>query len=394
MLRQLRSKAPSLQLDNNNKGKDNKEEKFPDGDGAADVSCRKRSVLVSFGFLLGILVPFSFTMWGIISPMLVFPNQTNQTKPKQYAVIPVTHPISQHGPDQSAAICAIVVDEEAYIDEWVDYHYGLGFTAFYIYDNSPDNEMRQWAVEKGPHVTVKHFPGKAKQMEAYKDCAQTYGIRNKHTWVAFFDVDEFLVLRKHRHVVDFLHEHAREGQIGINWFWFTTSGRLLYEPLPVTQRFVYREQDVNQHVKSIIYLQNMDMTRRVHPHYAYLKDNRHQTDTNGREFKGPYNIGGPTDTAVLHHYWTKSRKEFVRKKMRGRSDSADSNVNLTDAEQQADSMPSGAVFDDSAWKLLKELVPKYRVFDAYESWHKVDDPLALSKQEAAQAQELQDKGQQ
>jgi hypothetical protein len=55
-----------------------------------------------------------------------------------YASVPPVYPPirrSQH-PEELAAICAIVIDEYACIDEWIGYYYALRYTSFYIYDNS------------------------------------------------------------------------------------------------------------------------------------------------------------------------------------------------------------------------------------------------------------------
>lgn len=68
--------------------------------------------------------------------------------------------VSQHV-NESAVLCTIAVNEEAYLDEWVDYYYGLGFSAIFLYDNSIDHDLRQWAHDKYPYgfVTIKRFPG-------------------------------------------------------------------------------------------------------------------------------------------------------------------------------------------------------------------------------------------
>jgi hypothetical protein len=267
---------------------------------------------------------------------------------------------------ETAAICVIVKEEELYIDEWVDYHLALGFDAIYIYDNSDEHEMRQWGEEKGCHVTVKHFPGEAQQMKAYQDCAESYG-RN-HTWAAFFDADEFLMLKKHEHVVDFLAKYCPKGAIGINWVVFGTSGRLIYAPLPVTKRFVYREGDtVNPHVKSIVRMRDLSSGGPSNPHYVFSKQDKHKTrDTNGRAFRGPFNSDGPSDAAVFHHYHKKSRKEYIRKRTRGnvfRVNDQKQDELIADAKATINGQANGTVFDDSAWKAMKIFVPKYAAFD-------------------------------
>ena len=45
-----------------------------------------------------------------------------------------------------------------------------------------------------------------------------------------------------------------------------------------------------------------------------------QHDTNGTAFEGPFNAGGPSDIAMLHHYRTKSFQEYISKRLRGRAD--------------------------------------------------------------------------
>ena len=276
---------------------------------------------------------------------------------------------------KKAAMCTIVKNEEAYIDEWVDYHLALGFDPIYIYDNSDEFEMRQWGNEtKGDHVRVIHFPGQAVQMKAYLDCAKklTRKKRKKTTWAAFFDVDEFLVLKKHDHVSDFLEDHCPHGEIGINWFMFGASSRNLYAPLPVTKRFTYREPKVNQHIKSIVRLADMNMQKLGGVHHVLLnKGNQH--DTNGRKFVGPFNPDGPTDVSVIHHYHTKSHKEYIYKRLRGRADTSWKKGNmktaLKDAKKGLEKALAGVevnmnyTFDDTGWTLMKKYVPIYAMFD-------------------------------
>ena len=115
----------------------------------------------------------------------------------------------------------------------------------------------------------------------------------------------------------------------------------------------------------------MNMERKPHAHFVYLKEGKKQIDTTGKAFRhiGPFNVDGPKDTAVLHHYHTKSSNEYLKKKMRGRADIANASLGILDAKEMLNNMPArDTVFDDSAWQLLKEVAPKYQVFDDYEGW--------------------------
>ena len=50
--------------------------------------------------------------------------------------------------DGKAVVWSIQTKEDAYIDEWVDYHLGLGFEMIYIYDNSDNYDLRNWGKSK------------------------------------------------------------------------------------------------------------------------------------------------------------------------------------------------------------------------------------------------------
>ena len=273
-------------------------------------------------------------------------------------------------------MCAIMIDEEAYIDEWVDYHHALGFDAFHLYDNSQLFEMRHWAEEKGDHVKVTHFTPDTSnpQVQAYLNCA-TNAREESYTWAAFFDIDEFLQLKKHRDVVDFLEEYASSGAIAVNWYRFHPGkGDVLYKPLPVTKRFMYRERAVNHIVKSIAKLSDMDMKPFIHD-AAVTNGTLH--DTNNHSFTGPYNPLGSTDVAALYHYHIKSHKEYVAKRLRGRAD-IKGFANYTARVEESQKLfekaldphntnDSGGVYDDSAWEAMKKYAPQYAMFDDLET---------------------------
>lgn len=282
-------------------------------------------------------------------------------------------------------MCSIAKNEEAYLDEWVDYHHALGFDNFYIYDNTDNFEMKQWGKLKGDHVEVIHYPGGAKQSSAYRDCSKRFAEGNKgnHTWAAFIDSDEFLVLRKHEHVSDFLEEHCAHGAIAVNWIVFHSNSWNLYSPAPVTKRFVYGELDKNSHIKSIARLDDIKglnpfEEQYQHPHYVPLKDGFSTHDTNGRNISGPFNPNGPTNLAVIHHYSTKSAKEYVQKRSRGRADTEASveavirgATDTYKATLAGEDIPldikimssMNLTFDDTAWTTLKKNVPSYAFFD-------------------------------
>ena len=215
---------------------------------------------------------------------------------------------------ETAAICAIALKESLYIEEWIAYHLKLGFDQICIYDNDPAFPL-QYLPQTYPQVIVVHLPGQCQQMTAYYYFLQMF--RTTHKWGAFLDIDEFVVLRKHGNIKDFLKEHCSSGAVTLNWYLFGSNHHETYTSNPVLERFTKRQNKINEHVKTITCLQ--DTKYMETPHYAILH-NGTPHDTNGNPVTGPYNPNGTDDVACIHHYFVKSRQEFYLKCLRGRAD--------------------------------------------------------------------------
>ena len=213
--------------------------------------------------------------------------------------------------NDTAAICAIVSEEEMYLDEWLDFHLGIGFRHIYIYDNSNDFDLGHGWLERRPRlkdkVTVWHFPGDGKQLYAYRHCVKNYIRPGGHGWVSFLDVDEFIVLKKHTNIIDFLLEHCKQGSISLNWQLFGWDRRLQLSPEPVTKRFqgqALSQDDI--HVKSITNVDALLPGQPNNPHYVELIDGHQQLDTNGNIVVNLWNNRAqPKDVALIYHYHTK-----------------------------------------------------------------------------------------
>ena len=200
-------------------------------------------------------------------------------------------------PETKAVVCSIQAKEEPYIDEFVDYHLAIGFRKIYIYDNSENFDLKKWGKQRyWDNVRVKHFPGEAKAYEAYFDCAK-WAEKDGETWAAFLDLDEFLYLKKHDNIKDFLLEYGpSKGAIGINIMIVGTSNKTKYEPKPTVENAVG-----NIHIKSIARVTGLCPF--PSPHFVcFIDKNTTTIDTDGNTIQGPFNKKGPTDTAVLYHY--------------------------------------------------------------------------------------------
>jgi hypothetical protein len=222
------------------------------------------------------------------------------------------------------AICCIALDEELYIDEWLDHHLNkLGFNHVYVYDNSP----QEGTLKPRKNVTVIHFPGSTKQVPAYNHFLENFG--KKHDWCAFIDVDEFFVLKKHATIQEYLLEESRglsaPVAIGVNWVLFGSDGQEKYEPRPVMERFT--KGTMNQHIKSIV--RTRGLSNQVSFENCHIPRDIPVTvhiPSNGKTdyvFNTPSNTNFDDSVIQLNHYFCKSREEFEKKISRGRADTTE-----------------------------------------------------------------------
>ena len=88
------------------------------------------------------------------------------------------------------AIIAIAKNEQLYIQEWIDYHLNLGFDKIIIADNDDELILSGFSSDK---VIIEDYTNVIRvQPKAYTELFNKY--RDYYDWIAFFDIDEFLVL--------------------------------------------------------------------------------------------------------------------------------------------------------------------------------------------------------
>lgn len=98
------------------------------------------------------------------------------------------------------AIIAIAKNEQLYIQEWIDYHLNLGFDKIIIADNDDELILSGFTSDK---VIIEDYTKVIRvQPKAYTELFNKY--RDYYDWIAFFDIDEFLVLDGYQDVKQFL----------------------------------------------------------------------------------------------------------------------------------------------------------------------------------------------
>jgi hypothetical protein len=230
-------------------------------------------------------------------------------------------------------MCAIGKKENPYAKEFVNHYINLGYNQIYIYDNNdPNDEKFEDVLKKEISynlvniINYRGYRGKANkpQFDAYQDCYDKYsGICD---WISFYDFDEFLVLKDHETIQEFLDQEKFSECINvkINWLTYSDNELIHYEDKPVQERFTTSlpKDNENRHIKSTVrgHLKSNYWSKLWNPHsslgnFTSCIPTGEKTDANS-PFHTPWNFEG----AYIKHYVTKSLEEYLGKIRRGRSD--------------------------------------------------------------------------
>jgi glycosyltransferase involved in cell wall biosynthesis len=226
-------------------------------------------------------------------------------------------------PSPRAAICAIAKNEGPYLKEWVAYHHLVGFEPILVYDHeSTDDSAKTLArlAERGlaERVAWSAPPDEKPQWLAYEDGLRR--LQGRADWVAFIDLDEFVVLPRHAGIQAFLADYGHLEAIAVNWLMFGSAGHARHEPGLVIERFTRCAERKFSGNKSIKTLARVDaiVTPRVHT-CEFREGVRYQTVA-GEEIPPGEGRSRRVDHDVIriNHYFTRSREEWERKAARGR----------------------------------------------------------------------------
>lgn len=218
------------------------------------------------------------------------------------------------------AMCAIAKNEGRYLQEWVEYHNLQGVEKFYIYDNeSTDNtrEVLQPYVNKGL-VEYIFFPGLKMQLKAYKDCVKRH--KRDAQYIAFIDIDEFIVPVKHNTIPEYLQSLGRISGVQINWIVYGSGGAQKRVDGFVIDRFrdhSLPNDPLNHHVKTIANPRRIITFFSAHRPLILLGK---YVDADGNRIKESFWTRPQTNSQIrVNHYAIKSYEEFLEKRSRGRA---------------------------------------------------------------------------
>lgn len=230
------------------------------------------------------------------------------------------------------ALVCIAKDEDNYIEEWIDYHKKLGFDDIFVYQNNWTSKFSKTNIAK-----FIQFDGFGQQVNAYNDFIKKYYF--DYDFAAFFDVDEFLVLKQHKNIKDFLQNYTDFQGISISWRIFGDSNLSKLSDQEreklgnsVLKRFTMCENKYDPNAKIII---NLALTKGqvkfyYNPHIitGELVDPNKKFLLKSIGRNEHINDNSNVEIAELNHYRNKTFQEFYIRHFKKTTPEADDQLKI------------------------------------------------------------------
>lgn len=228
--------------------------------------------------------------------------------------------VNESAPEHYLSICAIAKNEGPYFPEWIEWHLSHGVEKFYIYDNESTDGTREILEPYVRQGIVEYiaWPGYRMQLAAYDDCLARH--RYSSRWIAFIDLDEFIVPVKDSTITGFLRRFEQFAAVEVNWLCYGSGGQKQRREGTMMERFRFHscsDHPLNRFVKSIVNPRrvfNMIGCHEAARISGSAADSHGQPIT--RHFKERV---AQHDVIRINHYAVRSYEEFLEKRLRGRA---------------------------------------------------------------------------
>jgi len=253
------------------------------------------------------------------------------------------------------SVVAIMKNEGAYLKEWLDFHILVGVEKFYLYDNESNDDTKKILkpyIKQGI-VEYTYFPGQKRQNPAYIDALNKHA--NDSRWMAFIDLDEFIVPVKHKTITDFLRTLPKNfGALVLTWVMYGSAGHKRKPKGLVIENFKYHANEKRHSgCKSI-----------VNPRLVVSQRNPHINDVagflideNGRKLGRIDQTNNPPSYNKIrcNHYVTKSYDEYKARCNKGSASTGTKSPTKKWSREKFDRYDTNDIYDDIMDKYVKIL---------------------------------------
>ena len=213
------------------------------------------------------------------------------------------------------SLCLIIRDDHNYVKELIDYYILLGVDHFIINDHiskPPLKDLLKDYIDKGI-MTYNYDERHKPQITFYNECIQKYNGVSK--WLLFFDSDEFLVLKKHLNIKDFLVNYDDFGAVSISWLLFGSNGHETKQKSILNSYTKRSDENHQAHYKTIV--QPKSVASFIIHHVKAHKGGYFTVDENKKHVSGPFPSKPSIELSQLNHYVLRSKEDYIDKQKRG-----------------------------------------------------------------------------
>lgn len=219
------------------------------------------------------------------------------------------------GKPRGVALCCRIRDESRYLEEFIEYYRAAGIEHFFFYEKlSKDNyrAVLEPYVDRGIVTLLDGWPHVPVSPAAEHDCIlRAVG---RFEWVGFIDADEFVVIRDHSSIGEFLSKYRTQDGVALHWYMFGSNGHTDRPGGSVIAEYTRRASDPNRHVKCFVRPEGVARCRNSHSwYYRWM---RHAVTENYREVSGSTNVPPSAEWAWINHYHHKSDQDYFEKAAR------------------------------------------------------------------------------
>ena len=222
------------------------------------------------------------------------------------------------------AACTIYRDAARYLPEWIEFHRLMGVERFLLYDNGSTDDHQEVLrpyVEEGlatVHAWPEPFLGRKGRpraiVTAFEHCTGAH--RDDARWIACLDLDEFLFTPDGAPLPQVLRDYERHPGVVVSRAEFGPSGHVTQPDGLVIANYVQRRPlrpDEEAPYKSIIDPSRVARCLTAHS-FVYrdglaVDEDERPVDVRWRTTRKPVAWA----RLRVHHYWSKSEEERIRK---------------------------------------------------------------------------------
>lgn len=217
------------------------------------------------------------------------------------------------------------------LKEWVDYHLALGFDYITIFNNESLFNVTD-LFKTYNKVTVNDIFGYPNQNGLYTITSNNFLQNKRCKWLAFIEDDEFIYLRNHKSIKDYLAEFENENCV--SFYWKIISSNAIIEDRNDTlintfkytsdnEVIAFNPYNIMPHTRSIINLHNIKSITWTNPHLPTINGTTKSMTYNKNYITLPFNtapVNIDSHDIVLYHYYFQTWNDWQFKTNRNRPD--------------------------------------------------------------------------